>query len=115
MSQVPENQGEVALKDPPGDGRDDVHPGRKCVLQISYNGENKQLPVELTMTVATVVQEAIREFHITQNPHLLSLYAEDGRALHDGESLAAQNVQFGVKLLFCPVSVKGGIADRRVT
>lgn len=87
---------------PPAD-----HP---CTLVVSYNGERKPLHVELSNLVSVVLQAAIAAFQITQNPHLLSLYADDGAVeLRDADSLAAQGVRCGDKLLLRPGAVKAGM------
>lgn len=81
---------------------------KKFDVEIVYNGIPKPLKVELHETVSTVLKRAITEFHITQNPHLLSLYREDGSVVPENESVERAGLKPCQVLLLRPNAVKGG-------
>jgi hypothetical protein len=81
---------------------------KKFAVEISYNGITKQLEVEREEQVAAVLQKAIAEFHITQNPHLLSLYRQDGSQVPENESVKRAGIKPREVLLLRPNAVKGG-------
>jgi hypothetical protein len=81
---------------------------RKFDVEIVYNGFAKPLEVELNESVSTVLQRAIAEFHITQNPHLLSLYRQDGSVVPEKESVERAGLKPCEVLLLRPNAVKGG-------
>lgn len=99
---------------PVKEGDQPAHPptDHPCAVIVSYNGERKPLHVELSSSVSVVLQAAIAAFQITQNPHMLSLYTDDGASeLRDADSLASQGVRCGDKLLLRPGAVKAGVVD----
>jgi proteasome lid subunit RPN8/RPN11 len=81
---------------------------RKFAVEIVYNGIAKKLQVEPKELVATVLQKAIAEFHITQNPHLLSLFRQDGSVVPENESVERAGLKPAEVLLLRPNAVKGG-------
>jgi hypothetical protein len=81
---------------------------KKFAVEIIYNGLTKKLEVELEEKVAAVLQKAIAEFHITQNPHLLSLYRQDGSQVPENESVERAGIKPREILLLRPNAVKGG-------
>jgi hypothetical protein len=81
---------------------------KKFAVEIIYNGITKKLQVEPEEQVTAVLQRAIAEFHITQNPHLLSLYRQDGSLVAEGESVERAGIKPGEVLLLRPNAVKGG-------
>jgi proteasome lid subunit RPN8/RPN11 len=87
---------------------------KKFAVEIIYNGITKKLEVELEEKVAAVLQKAIAEFHITQNPHLLSLYRQDGSQVPENESVERAGLRPGETLLLRPNAVKGGAGLLRV-
>lgn len=80
----------------------------KFDVEIVYNGISKPLKVELHESVMAVLQRAIAEFHITQNPHLLSLFKQDGSVVPENESVERAGLKPGEVLLLRPNAVKGG-------
>lgn len=80
----------------------------KFAVEIVYNGITKPLKVESHESVTAVLQRAIAEFHITQNPHLLSLFRQDGNVVPENESVERAGLKPGEILLLRPNAVKGG-------
>ncbi len=81
---------------------------RKFAVEIIYNGITKKLEVVGEEQVAAMLQKAIAEFHITQNPHLLSLYRQDGSLVPENESVERAGIKPREVLLLRPNAVKGG-------
>jgi hypothetical protein len=81
---------------------------KKFAVEIVYNGIGKPLQVEPEESVTAVLQKAIAEFHITQNPHLLSLFRQDGSVVPENESVERAGLKPGEVLLLRPNAVKGG-------
>ena len=81
---------------------------KKFAVEIIYNGITKPLKVESHESVTAVLQRAIAEFHITQNPHLLSLFRQDGSVVPENESVERAGLKPGEVLLLRPNTVKGG-------
>jgi len=81
---------------------------KKFAVEIIYNGITKNLEVEGEEQVAAVLQKAIGEFRITQNPHLLSLYRQDGSLVPENESVERAGIKPREVLLLRPNAVKGG-------
>src|SRR5260370_11990337 len=81
---------------------------RKFAVEIIYNGITKKLEVVGEEQVAAMLQKAIAEFHITQNPHLLSLYRQDGSLVPETESVERAGIRPREALLLRPNAVKGG-------
>jgi len=80
----------------------------KFDVEIVYNGITKPLKVESHESVTAVLQRAIAEFHITQQPHLLSLFRQDGSVVPENESVERAGLKPGEVLLLRPNAVKGG-------
>jgi hypothetical protein len=81
---------------------------KKFDVEVAYNGIGKSLQVEPQESVAVVLQKAIAEFHITQNPHLLSLFRQDGSVVPENESVECAGIRPREVLLLRPNTVKGG-------
>jgi len=81
---------------------------KKFAVEIIYNGITKKLPLQPEEQVTAVFQRAIAEFHITQNPHLLSLFRQDGSVVPENESVERVGLKPGEILLLRPNAVKGG-------
>jgi hypothetical protein len=81
---------------------------RKFAVEIVYNGITKKMEVEAEEQVSAVLQKAIAEFHITQNPLLLSLYRQDGGLVPENESVERAGIKPREILLLRPNAVKGG-------
>jgi hypothetical protein len=77
-------------------------------VEVVYNGIGKSLQVEQQESVAVVLQRAIAEFRITQNPHLLSLFRQDGSVVPENESVECAGIRPREVLLLRPNAVKGG-------
>ena len=81
---------------------------KKFVVEIVYNGVTKPLHVESEELITTVLQKAIAVFGITQNPHLLSFFRQDGSVVPDNESVERAGLKPREILLLRPNAVKGG-------
>ena len=80
----------------------------KFAVQIVYNGITKPLEVERNQHITVVLQRAITLFGITQNPHLLSLFRQDGSIVPENETVERAGLKPGEVLLLRPNAVKGG-------
>lgn len=81
---------------------------KKFEIQVVYNGVTKAISVESHQQVNAVREKAIHEFRITQNPHLLSFFREDGSEIPDNQSVADAGIRPGELLALRPGAVKGG-------
>jgi proteasome lid subunit RPN8/RPN11 len=81
---------------------------KKFVVEIVYNGVTKPLQVQPEEQVTALLQKAIATFGITQNPHLLSLFRQDGNVVPENESIERAGLKPGEVLLLRPNAVKGG-------
>jgi hypothetical protein len=81
---------------------------RKFAVEVVYNGVTRPLQVETEEQVAALLQKAIAVFGITQNPHLLSLFRQDGSVIPENESVERAGLKPCEILLLRPNAVKGG-------
>jgi hypothetical protein len=81
---------------------------RKFAVAVVYNGVEKPFEVEPEEKVSTLLQRAIAAFGIVQNPHLLSLFREDGTVVQETESVEQAGLKPHEVLLLRPNAVKGG-------
>src|SRR6266852_3165966 len=87
---------------------------KKFAVEIVYNGVTKPLLVEPEEQVTALLQRAIAAFGITQQPHLLSLFRQDGSVVPEHESVERAGLKPGEVLLLRPNAVKGGDGILRV-
>jgi len=81
---------------------------KRFAVEVVYNGVTKPIEVRPEEQVAALLQKAIAAFGITQNPHLLSLFREDGTVVPEHESIEKAGLKPGEVLLLRPNAVKGG-------
>jgi hypothetical protein len=81
---------------------------RKFSVQIVYNGITRALALEPEEHITAVLQRAIALFAITQNPHLLSLFRQDGSQVPETGTVHSTGLKPGEVLLLRPNAVKGG-------
>jgi hypothetical protein len=81
---------------------------RKFAVEVVYNGVGKSLEVDSEEKVSALLQRAIHLFRIAQNPHLLSLFRQDGTVVPESESVARAGLKPCEVLLLRPNAVKGG-------
>jgi len=81
---------------------------KKFAVAVIYNGVEKSIEVEAHESVAALLQKAIKEFHISQNPHLLSLFRQDGSVVPENETIERAGIKPCEVLLLRPNAVKGG-------
>ena len=86
----------------------DVLTEKKFAVEVTYNGVTKAIEVNLEERVQAVLQRAIAAFGITQNPHLLGLFRENGTEVPDNESVEGARLKPGELLLLRPSSVRAG-------
>lgn len=87
---------------------------KRFVVEIVYNGVTKPETVEQEESVIAVLQRAIAAFGITQAPHVLSLFREDGSLVPENESVERAGLKPGQVLLLRPSAVKGGHGPIRI-
>ena len=75
---------------------------------VAYNGVEKAFTVNVNQPVQVLLNHAIQAFHISTNPHILSIYNESGVELPDQGKLGELGVTPGAHLLLRPSTVKGG-------
>lgn len=80
----------------------------KPSVAILYNGAERGFRLHDEQSVEHLLKEAIRDFGIADNQHLLSLFNAAGAELPDGETLRAAGVKPGDHLVLRPGVVKGG-------
>jgi hypothetical protein len=88
---------------------------KKFAIEIVYNGLTKSIHVDLEEHVSALIQKAIAAFAITQNPHLLSLYRQDGNVIPENDSVERAGIKKGDILLLRPNAVKGGSTRVNIT
>ena len=80
----------------------------KYSIEVSYNGVTKPLEVEPNEQVTAVLQHAILLFGVTQQPHLLSLFFEDGNVVPENVSATDAGLKPGSKVYLRQNVAKGG-------
>lgn len=81
---------------------------KKFAVEVTYNGITKLLQVNPEERVQALLQQAIAAFGITQNPHLLGLFRDNGTELPDNQSVENAGLKPGELLLLRPSVVRGG-------
>lgn len=88
----------------------DAHVKKKFEVEVIYNGIEKKFEVEVSETVKQLLENAIRVFSVTQQPHLLSLYTARGEELtNENQTIKEAGIHEKDKLLLRPSKVKGGL------
>jgi hypothetical protein len=88
---------------------------KKFAVEIVYNGLTKSFHVDPEEHVTALIQMAIAAFAIIQNPHLLSLYRQDGNVIPENDSVERAGIKKGDVLLLRPNAVKGGSTRVNIT
>jgi len=81
---------------------------KQFAVEVVYNGLTKALQVEPEEQVTALLHKAIAIFGIVQQPHLLSLFRQDGSVVQENESIERAGLKPGELLLLRPNAVKGG-------
>jgi len=84
-------------------------------IEIAYNGVTKPFHVKDKEQVSALLKRAIDEFHITQNPHMLSLYRTDGSMVPEQGTVGEAHLKPCELLLLRQNAVKGGAGQLRLT
>lgn len=80
-------------------------------IEVAYNGITKSLTVQPHETVRAALEQAIKLFGITNQPHILAFYREDNTEVTpETVSLAEARITAGTLLALRPSRVKGGAA-----
>jgi hypothetical protein len=87
---------------------------KKFAVEVVYNGLTKSLRVDPEERVSALLKEAIAIFGITQQPHLLSLFRQDGSVVPEDKSIEGAGIKPGEVLLLRPNAVKGGAGILRL-
>jgi hypothetical protein len=83
-------------------------PSHPFPIAIVYNGPAKHEPVTLAELIKSVLADAIKLFHVTQQPHMLSLFDEDGNELNDSTTVGENKITPKSVLYLRQSKVKGG-------
>lgn len=81
---------------------------KKFEVKVAYNGVTKKVDADLDEMVTALLQRAIQLFGIAQNPHMLSLYREDGTLVPEDRTVDAADIKKNELLLLRQNTVKGG-------
>jgi predicted transcriptional regulator len=73
-----------------------------------YNGETRRIEVNAHQAVKALLEHAIKEFNVTNQPHLLSLFREDGTRVEENQSIEEAGITPMTTLQLRPDAVKGG-------
>jgi hypothetical protein len=80
---------------------------------VAYNGIEKSITANTNETVQALLNRAIQEFHVSSQPHILSLFSQAGVELLDGLKVGEAGVRTNDHLLLRPGKVKGGATRLR--
>ena len=80
----------------------------KLEVPVVYNGVTRSIEAQPHERVVALLQRAIQTFGITQQPHLLSLFREDGTKVEEHQSVEEAGLGTSTLLLLRPDAVKGG-------
>ena len=76
---------------------------------VASNGLEKSVTANVHETVQALLNRAIQEFHISNQPHVLSLFPQSGGPeLNDNSKVGESGVRPGDHFLLRPGAVKGG-------
>lgn len=85
-----------------------IDPTHPFPIEVVYNGKPKHVVVTLTEQIKDVLAKAIQIFHVTQQPHMLSLFNEAGTELEDGTTVQQNGIGRKTVLYLRQSKVKGG-------
>lgn len=80
----------------------------KITVVVTYNGVDRSFSVEKHAAVSSLLQRSIHEFHVATQPHLLSLFRNDGTKVDENQSIEAAGISEGTVLYLRQDVVKGG-------
>ena len=81
----------------------------KFEIDVSYNGVGRNLEVEGHQQVTAVLDHAIKLFGVAQQPHLLSLFFENGSLVAEQTSADDAGLKAGMKVYLRQNVAKGGM------
>jgi hypothetical protein len=77
-------------------------------VSIIFNGVSKEFTFRPEESVRTLLDKALREFHVANNPHTYGLFAPAGAELKDNETLQTAGVHCSEMLLLRASTVRAG-------
>jgi len=77
-------------------------------IGVVYNGVEKHEEVTRDERIKAVLDRAIQLFHVTQQPHVLAMFIEDGRELDDASTIGQNSITKKSVLYLRQSKVKGG-------
>lgn len=92
----------------PSAGQERSHEPKTFDVFVGYNGVEKAFTVNVNEPVHVLLNKAIKEFGVTNQPHILSLFNQANVELPDAAKLGEVGVKPGDHLLMRPSAVKGG-------
>jgi hypothetical protein len=112
MTDVLACKGNEARDDHQGQEGHEARDGREnrntFTVFVAYNGVEKPITVNVHETVQVLLNRAVQEFHISNQPHILSLYNQAGVELPDAAKVGEVGIRSEDHLLLRPGAVKGG-------
>jgi hypothetical protein len=79
-----------------------------ATLKVTYNGVTKRIEFDPSELVKAILDRSIKEFQVTQQPHLLSLFRADGIKVPEDQTAKAAGLRRGTELYLRQDQVKGG-------
>jgi hypothetical protein len=81
---------------------------KRDTVTITYNGNDNIIDYRPDEKVRAVLDQALAEFHVTSNPHLMGLFTEGNVELPDGSTMSEAGVKPGELLILRQSAVRGG-------
>jgi hypothetical protein len=88
---------------------------KRFAVEVVYNGISRVVEVQPHEQVTALLAKSIATFNIAQNPHLLSLYRQDGSLVPENGSVQDAGIVADEVLLLRQNTVKGGAATIRLS
>jgi hypothetical protein len=85
-----------------------AQPPHAFPVGVVYNGKEKHESVKLVDLIKDVLAGAIKIFQVTQQPHMLSLFDENGNELNDNTTVGDNGITPKSVLYLRQSKVKGG-------
>jgi hypothetical protein len=98
----------TTIQEPTGPADKPVPEKKAYTVFVAYNGVEKEFTVKSQEPVQVLLNEAIKQFHLQHQPHLLSLWTTGNVELPDSGKLGELGIGPDTHLLLRPGAVKGG-------
>ena len=93
---------------PSAQTKDNPNQPKTFAVFVAYNGVEQKFTVNVNQPVQVLLNHAIQAFHVSTQPHILSIYNASGVELPDQGKLGELGVTPEAHLLLRPSTVKGG-------